>query len=73
MQAQAVGGTSVVVDGVRFPIPVAEVLRRIGSQHESLQSSIGVSRLAVNQSFADADTLIRTGDEVALIGLISGG
>lgn len=72
-QAQAVGASAVSVAGVTFPAMASDVLRMIAEQHSELQSSIKVSRLAVNQNFAGDDTEIQFDDEVALIGLISGG
>ena len=39
----------------------------------SLEFEIGKVAVAVNQEFVDTTALINTGDEVALIGLISGG
>jgi molybdopterin converting factor small subunit len=36
-------------------------------------SGLGACRLAVNHAFADDSTPIRAADEVALIGMVSGG
>lgn len=72
-QAQTVGASSVAVTGVALPTTASDVLRLLAEQYSELQTSIKVSRLAVNQKFASDDTEIQVGDEVALIGLISGG
>lgn len=40
---------------------------------EPLVGSLGTSRLAVNHEFAEDTHPIRPGDEVALIGMVSGG
>lgn len=52
---------------------VAAVLRALADAEPSLVPSMNVSRLAINQDFADADRRIGANDELALIGLISGG
>lgn len=72
-QAQAVGASSVAVTGVTLPTTASVVLELLAEQHVELNSSIKISRLAVNQKFASDETEIQLGDEVALIGLISGG
>lgn len=72
-QAQTVGASSVDLENVTLPTTASKVLRLLAEQHSELQTSIKISRLAVNQKFASDDTEIQADDEVALIGLISGG
>lgn len=72
-QAVQLGAGSARVGGVDFPIRACDLMGRIVEQFPTLESSIGVSRLAVNQEFVAGDSMIHAGDEVALIGLISGG
>ncbi|MEN0020615.1 MAG: MoaD/ThiS family protein [Planctomycetota bacterium] len=49
------------------------VLESLGKASEALRESLRTSRLAVNHEFAGGDTVIRPGDEVALVGMVSGG
>lgn len=73
MQSQAIGADRLTLDDVRYPVLASHVLTRIAETYPELSGSIGASRLAVNHEFADSQTLIHCGDEVALVGLISGG
>jgi molybdopterin converting factor small subunit len=53
-----------------------EVLAAVGAAGASLAGFSDASkgaRLAVNHEFADAGRVIRAGDEVALISMVSGG
>lgn len=50
-----------------------EVKERLGSVCPALRLLLPAGRLAVNAEFAGAETVVRPGDEVALIGLVSGG
>lgn len=45
----------------------------LGKQHPTLAKFLGAARLAINGEFASADRAITATDEVALIGLVSGG
>lgn len=51
----------------------AAVLAALAEGAPALAASLGASRLAVNHEFAAADTVVRPGDEVALVGMVSGG
>lgn len=51
----------------------AQVLEALGEAHPQLRASVGSCRLAVNHEFAAASTPIKPTDELALIGLVSGG
>ena len=72
-QARMVGTDRLTLKELRLPTAANELLSRIGNRYPELAASLSVSRLAVNQEFVDTTALINTGDEVALIGLISGG
>ncbi len=49
------------------------VLAGLGEAVPALRGSLAQSRLAVNREFAAAGDAVRPGDEVALIGMVSGG
>jgi molybdopterin converting factor small subunit len=46
---------------------------RLAAAHPQLAPSLACSRIAVNHEFAHPMQPIRAGDEIALIGLVSGG
>ena len=71
-QAAIVGAERAVVDVVD-DATAADVLRELAHRAPGLEESLRTSRLAVNHEFAAADQPIATGDEVALIGMVSGG
>lgn len=48
-------------------------LERLAADCPALSESIAASRLAVNHRYAEPDQRLLPGDEVALIGMISGG
>ncbi|MEM6391756.1 MAG: MoaD/ThiS family protein [Planctomycetota bacterium] len=48
-------------------------LDRLAVDYPALTDSLPGSRLAVNQHYAEPDRRLAPGDEVALIGMISGG
>ncbi len=52
---------------------VDDVLRLVAEAEPALADSIRSSRLAINHAFSREDQLIIEGDELALIGMISGG
>jgi molybdopterin converting factor small subunit len=62
---------------VRIDLPpggtCADLLRLIGAEVEPLRGRLGHCRLAVNHDFAPPQRVLSAGDEVALIGLVSGG
>lgn len=51
----------------------AAVLRRLGEICPAIQPLLPGCRLAVNSRFASPDTVISNQDELAVIGLVSGG
>jgi len=71
-QAAIVGGSDLEVE-VASPVTVSRLMRGIQTSYPALADSIKVSRIAVNHEFAAAEDVITDEDEVALIGMISGG
>jgi molybdopterin converting factor small subunit len=51
----------------------AQVRERLGGVFPVLKPHLAAARFAVNGEFASMDRAIGAGDEVALIGLVSGG
>lgn len=72
-QAHSVGTDRLLIVDIHFPITAGELMTKIASVYPDLAASIGVSRIAINHEFAASDCLIGSGDEVAIVGLISGG
>ena len=72
-QAFKLQANEALVSNVEFPIRASDMIAELVRQYPALEPSIAVSRLAVNQEFAAPESLIEADDEVALIGLISGG
>ena len=71
--AQTVGRREVVV-AMADASPTCAALRvRLGEVEPKLAPLLDHCRLAVNHAFASDDQRIGPGDEVALIGLVSGG
>ena len=71
-EAQRAGVASVGIElpeGARVP----DVIDAIERARPALAGRIAHCRLAVNHAFASHDTEVRPGDELALIGLVSGG
>ncbi|MCB9846533.1 MAG: MoaD/ThiS family protein [Phycisphaeraceae bacterium] len=64
-------------DEMRVDVPddptAAGVLAAIGVACPALRDSLSHSRLAVNHEFAPSHASVQPGDEIALIGLVSGG
>jgi molybdopterin converting factor subunit 1 len=60
---------------VTAPVPLAEFLERVATEHPALAPWLQRADvlLAVNQEFRGGDHLITDGDEVALIPPVSGG
>ncbi len=52
---------------------VAVLRARLGARAPAMQALEGRLRVAVNQEFSDEDTVLREGDEVALLPPVSGG
>lgn len=70
--ARAAGADRLTVrlDGDRSCAALLAAIRR---QHPAVAPLAAAGRIAINQSFADASAIVRDGDEVALVALVSGG
>src|SRR5262245_23561331 len=71
-EAAAVRRESVEVE-VAEPATCEGVRSRLAAEFPALRAHLGSGRFAVNHEFAPMERAIRAGDEVALIGLVSGG
>jgi molybdopterin converting factor small subunit len=71
-EAAAVGSSSVRVS-LEEPGTCSKLRERLGEEIAALRPFLKTARLAVNSEFAGLDLTIREGDEVALIGMVSGG
>ncbi|MBW4681330.1 MAG: MoaD/ThiS family protein [Microcoleus vaginatus WJT46-NPBG5] len=69
---EAYGVTDLVLD---FPpgTPVSAVLDHLINEHPQLQQWRNITRFGVNLQFVEPDTILQSGDEVALIPPVSGG
>ncbi|EMI58486.1 MoaD/ThiS family protein [Rhodopirellula sallentina] len=72
-QAKTAGVDCLRLGTINFPIRADEVLSMIAEQYPEIAPTLGVSRVAINHEFAESGSVIKPSDEVALIGLISGG
>ena len=52
---------------------VSTIFDRLVSQHPHLEKWRSLTRYAINLNFADPQTILKNGDEVALIPPVSGG
>ncbi len=71
-QAVLVGARTLAVE-VAGQITTRELLTRLAEIDERLAPSLPYSRIAVNCEFVGAEAQITDHDEVALIGMLSGG
>jgi molybdopterin converting factor small subunit len=72
-QAQLARTRELIVELPDEDVTCGELRQILTRMQSPLSASLAASRLAVNQAFAAEDDPVRAGDEVALIGLISGG
>lgn len=72
-QALLVGGETLTLRNITLPTTAAELLTRIGENYPALRDSVRHSHLAVNHRFAEGTEPISGAEEIALIGLVSGG
>lgn len=72
-QAQLAGKRTVRVETPRGTLSAGDLLAILSESEPVLAESIPLSRIAVNHEFAAPDQQINAGDEVALIGMVSGG
>ena len=72
-QAQQAGRREVALDLPGQTATCADIRRALAGEVPALHESVTRSRLAVNHEYADDQQPVREGDEVALIGMVSGG
>lgn len=66
------GAPTVAVD-VAEPATVGSLVAALGHSHPQLADALPVSIVAVNRAFADPETPLAPGDEVAIFPPVSGG
>ncbi|HFC12458.1 MAG TPA: MoaD/ThiS family protein [Anaerolineae bacterium] len=66
-------GTSRIEIALTEPTRVDALLARIGEQYPALADALPFSAVTINRAYADPDTIINLGDEVALFPPVSGG
>lgn len=72
-QANLVGERSLAIKTATDTPNAADVLAALAAMAPALADSLSASELAVNHEFAAPERLIGPNDEVALIGMVSGG
>lgn len=71
--ADAVNDSSVIVDLASSSCTAAEVKARLAEQYPVLGSMLGPALLAVNHQAARPSQVVCASDELAIIGMVSGG
>jgi molybdopterin converting factor small subunit len=71
--AQRAGRRVVDIDAPLEPATCAELRARLAAAHPALGPLLPACRIAVNGRFALEDEVVTPEDEVALIGMVSGG
>lgn len=66
-------GTGEVVVSLGPGSSIAALRESLAAQHPRLGESLAHGRFALNHEFAPESRVVEAGDEVALIGLVSGG
>ena len=72
-QAQLAGTREVTLDITESDSTCAQARQLLGQMHPELADSLPASRIAVNHQFVSDDYQLQPSDEVALIGMVSGG
>ena len=72
-QASLAGCASVDVQVVSGQTTAAQILEQLGTSLPTLAASLPTSRLAVNHDYADPAAPLTGDEELALIGMVSGG
>lgn len=71
--ADMLGSSTIAVNTPNAQPTARVVLDSLGAQNPTVSDAVRACRLAINHSFAHDDAVVGAGDEVALIGLVSGG
>ncbi len=72
-QAMLAGQQEIEITVAEESPTAGNVLAALEAAEPKLAPSLRTSRLAVNHEFADANQPIQPGDEIALVGMVSGG
>ena len=70
---QEVFATDEMQINIKSDTSVSQIFDRLVSQHPNLEKWRSLTRYAVNLNFAEPHTILKNGDEVALIPPVSGG
>jgi molybdopterin converting factor small subunit len=71
--ASLAGENRLVVEAPGGTLTCGVLREAVAAAHPSLASPLRLHRFAVNQELVDDAAPVREGDEVALIGMVSGG
>lgn len=71
-EADAMRRREAIVE-VEQPVTCEALRRALQESHPALGPFLAGARFALNSEFAHAESVVRPGDEVALIGMVSGG
>ncbi|QQE09986.1 MoaD/ThiS family protein [Planctomycetota bacterium] len=70
---QVAGADTILVNISSSNIMCNDLMNAIRDQYPDLAPYVNNSRLAINHTYAQSDQLITPDEEIALIGLVSGG
>jgi sulfur-carrier protein len=70
---QEATATPEILLAIPINAPVSEVYDRLVSEYPVLEKWRSLTRYAINLDFVEPDTILKDGDEVALIPPVSGG
>ena len=71
--ASRAGAGQITLSVEGFPVSCETLREEVARSHPDLAESLSVHRFAVNARFVGDEDVVREGDEVALIGMVSGG
>ena len=71
--ARAAGGSPVIVTDPSPSMSVTQLIERLSVQTPAIASMLRASRIARNQAFVGAEDVVSCEDELAVIGMVSGG
>jgi molybdopterin converting factor small subunit len=71
--ATRAGAGRIAVPVAELPVTCQALRDALVQAHPELAEALPLHRFAVNARFAGEDGVVREGDEVALIGMVSGG
>lgn len=71
--AEKLGGRHITLELEQRTLSAGQLKQMLIEQHPDAAEALKAAYLAVNQAYADSDTIINEGDELALIPPVSGG